>query len=66
MIYKKNDKQKTLHSFLISIEEKDVIDELRSQLNKITYSLATTNGWTQTDKALQLMNRIKELEENKK
>ena len=61
---KKDDKHQTnLDSFLVITEEKEDIEKLRKQLNEITYSLSCTNGSTQTDKALKLMDRIKELEE---
>lgn len=41
------------------------IEELKNQLYKITNSLSTTTGSTETTKAIELMDKIKELENKK-
>ena len=59
-------KFQTLDSFIYAHSNNDLkIQKLREEFQKVSYSLSTKNGWAQTDRALQIMEEIKKLQEGK-
>ena len=63
--YKKTKEQRSLEYFMTPRSKKSVekeISDLKDQLAEITYSLASCRGNIETDKALALMDKIRELE----